>query len=109
MRQIELNELTGGGEVHNLSGHDRGQAAREKFKIADLDELNEPVVVNVPGFIYTITPSFFQGMFADSVRHFGDREKFLARYTFNADPVVLQQIDKGIRSSLMNRRPIFAN
>lgn len=109
MQQIELNELTRNGEVHNLSGHDRGQAARQKFRIAELDATEEAVVVNVPSYVYTITPSFFQGMFAESVRHLGDRDRFLARYSFRADPVVLQQIDKGIRASLMNRRAILSD
>ncbi|WP_132535180.1 hypothetical protein [Rhizobium sp. PP-F2F-G48] len=108
MQKINLVELTGGGEVHNLSGHDRGQAARELFNIATLDESAEKVVIEIPDFVYTITPSFFQGMFAESVRALGGRDNFLSRYSFTADPVVLQQIDNGIRSSLMKRREILA-
>ncbi|MBO6510893.1 MAG: hypothetical protein JJ866_24855 [Roseibium sp.] len=109
MLLIELNELTNGGEVRNLSGHERGQAARAKFGLADLDQANERVVISIPDFIYTITPSFFQGMFAESVRQLGGRDKFLDRYQFNADPVVLQQIDRGIKASLVERRPFMTN
>ena len=108
MRTIQLIELTKGGEVHNLSGHEKGAAARKQFNLSALDSEDQAVVVDIPEFVYTITPSFFQGMFAESVRKFGDRDTFLNRYRFNADPVVLQQIDHGIRASLVKRRPIFA-
>ncbi|MBO3760403.1 hypothetical protein [Ciceribacter sp. L1K22] len=107
MQQIELIELTGNGEVHNLSGHDRGLAARKKFKLEELDKAGDQVVVSIPDFVYSVTPSFFQGMFAESVRLFGNREKFLSRYQFRADPVVLEQIDNGIRASLMQRRSLL--
>ncbi len=101
--QIELIELTNNGEVHNLSGHDRGLAARERFHIAELDGDADQVVISVPDFVYTITSSFFQGMFAESVKKFASREAFLSKYKFRAQPVVLQQIDRGITSSLMKR------
>ncbi|THK38630.1 hypothetical protein EHS39_08970 [Ensifer sp. MPMI2T] len=109
MQKIELLELTGNGEVHNLSGHERGVAARAKFNLAALDEGSEPVVVAIPEFVYTITPSFFQGMFADSVKKLGNREGFLAHYSFIAPPIVLQQIENGIRSSLMKRGNLFSH
>ncbi|MGR6430451.1 hypothetical protein ACU5AY_05975 [Rhizobium sp. PAMB 3174] len=109
MKQIQLSELTKNGEVRNLSGHERGLAARQHFKLEEMDQEAGPVVVLVPRFVYTITPSFFQGMFAESVKRLGDRDKFLAHYSFDAEPVVLQQVESGIRSSLMERKPIFAN
>lgn len=108
MRTIELEQLTK-GEVHNLSGHDRGQAARAHFNLSDMDSTDGVIVVHVPEHIYTITSSFFQGMFAESVTKLGDRDTFLSRYRFDADPVVLQQIEQGIRASLMTRKSIFAH
>ncbi|WP_313078366.1 hypothetical protein [Agrobacterium pusense] len=108
MQTIELEKLTK-GEVHNLSGHDRGRAARNFFNLSELDNVDDIVVVSVPEHIYTITSSFFQGMFADSVKRLGTREDFLSRYRFDADPVVLQQIEQGIRASLMKRGSIFAH
>lgn len=108
MVEINLSELTGNGEVRNLSGHDRGVAAREKYGLQQIDDAGEMVVIRSPVDLYTITPSFFQGMFAESVRAAGGREQFLARYKFDADPVVLRQIESGIETSLMKRRSIFA-
>ncbi|MDJ1632653.1 hypothetical protein [Rhizobium rhizogenes] len=108
MQTIELEQLTK-GEVHNLSGHDRGQAARVHFKLSELDGGTDVVLIHVPEHVYTITSSFFQGMFAESVKHLGDRESFFARYRFDADPVVLQQVEQGIRASLMKRNSIFSH
>ena len=108
MQTIELEQLTK-GEVHNLSGHDRGQAARNHFKLSELDGGRETVVIHVPADVYTITSSFFQGMFAESVKALGTRERFLERYQFDADPIVLQQIEQGIRASLMKRTPIISH
>ncbi|MBS7698673.1 MULTISPECIES: hypothetical protein [unclassified Chelatococcus] len=108
MLEIKLSELTGNGEVRNLSGHERGLAARKKFQLEAADERGEEVLVVVPHEVYTLTPSFFQGMFAESVRRAASREKFLARYRFDADPVVLRQVESGISASLMRRGSILA-
>lgn len=108
MRTIDLSELTGHGEVRNLSGHERGVAAREKFLLDQADRGDEEVVISVPEDLYTITPSFFQGMFAESVRHAGSREKFLTKYRFAAPSIVLRQIESGIETSLIKRSRIFS-
>jgi hypothetical protein len=100
---IDLSELTRGGEVHNLSGHERGLAARAHFGLDAADAGHEPVQVIVPPEIYTLTPSFFQGMFAKSVHALGDGPKFMARFCFQASPIVLRQIARGV-SSLKSRR-----
>jgi hypothetical protein len=105
--EIDLKVLTRDGEVRNLSGHDRGQEARKAFDLDRVDQSSDSVRVVVPENLYTLTSSFFQGMFAQSVRAAGDREKFLSRFKFDADPVVLRQIENGISASLMHRRPLM--
>lgn len=108
MVTINLDELTRHGEVRNLSGHERGVAARVKYGLATADLGKEQVLVVVPDEIYTITPSFFQGMFAESVHKAGTRELFLSKFRFSAPPVILRQIESGIESSLMKRQSIFS-
>jgi hypothetical protein len=103
-REIDLGELTRDGTVHNLSGHERGVAAREYFHLDELEASDEDIRVVVPLDVYTLTPSFFQGMFARSVRALGgDRERFLARFRFKAAPVVLRQVDRGIEATRIRR------
>jgi hypothetical protein len=110
MLEIDLSELTNGGEVHNLSGHERGVAAREHFRLEDADASEESVRVIVPAYIYTLTPSFFQGMFAASVHASGnDRAKFFSRYKFAAPAVVLQQIERGIAAVRTRRGDILSS
>jgi len=102
MAEIRLEELTR-GTVRTLSGQDRGSVAREMFKLDALDELAEPVTVCVPANLESVTPSFVQGMFSKSVKRFQTRERFLRHYQFVAPPLILRQIDDGIRHSLMRR------
>lgn len=98
MREINLSELTGGGEVRNLSGHDRGFAARQHFGLDRADSDVEPVFIRVPADVYLLTPSFFQGMFSQSVQALGNsRERFLSHYRFDAPSVIMRQIDQGIQ------------
>lgn len=108
MSEISLLPLTGDGEVRNLSGHERGKAARQMFELDRLDGTTAPVRVVVPEHVYTLTPSFFQGMFAKSVKKLGSREQFLNHYGFDASPIVLRQIESGIEASLMQRGSLLA-
>jgi hypothetical protein len=107
MREINFKELTNDGEVRNLSGHERGHAARENYHLDAADDANEAVRIIVPEEIYSVTSSFFQGMFSESVRRAGTRESFLSRFEFDAPPVVLRQIERGIEASLMRRGSIL--
>ena len=83
MAAIDLIELTR-DEVRNLAGHDRGLKAREHFGLNELDQANETVDVLLPENFRAISPSFFQGMFAKSVHHFGNVRAFFEHYHFNA-------------------------
>lgn len=98
MNTIDLNDLTD-GRAQNLSGHERGAQAREAFGLDALDE-NGIVDVIVPDELYAIAPSFFQGMFAQSVKHLGSEGAFLGHYHFSAKASVMTQIHRGIRASL---------
>jgi hypothetical protein len=103
-RTIDLEELTGHGKVQNLSGRLRGLAAREKFQLDELDSDADDIEVIVPSYVYSLTPSFFQGLFGDSVRAFGnDSAKFMAHFRFTAPAVVLQQVERGLSAILTSR------
>ena len=80
---INLTELTQ-NEVRNLAGHDRGLKAREHFGLDELDEALETVDVHLPHNFRAVSPSFFQGMFAGSVHHFGNVRAFFEHYHFDA-------------------------
>lgn len=93
MTMINLSELTE-GRVRNLTGHERGLAARAKFNLDTLDASTDSIEVKVPEDLEGITTSFFQGMFAKSVR--ASQDKFLDRYRFHASPAIMEQVLRGI-------------
>lgn len=101
---IDLEELTGEGQVQNLSGRLRGLAAREKFGVDKLDHTADSVEVHVPEYVYSLTPSFFQGLFGGSVRALGnDKKSFLSHFRFTAPAIVMQQIERGLTATLTSR------
>lgn len=99
---IDLVELTQ-GEVRNLTGQDRGVAARELFGLDALDEQATEITVIIPTDLDAITTSFFQGMFAASVRSAKTAEAFLAKYRFDATPSIMEQVIRGIERILAPR------
>jgi hypothetical protein len=104
MAMIDLAELTGNGRVHNLSGRLRGQAARQMFRLDELDASEASVEVIVPQHIYSLTPSFFQGLFGESVRKGGnDVERFRSRFSFVAPSIILEQVERGLAAVMTSR------
>ncbi|UWR78860.1 hypothetical protein K4K97_09455 [Phaeobacter inhibens] len=104
--QIDFSQLTQ-GKVRNLSGHERGAEARDYFSLNTLDELDEPVEIVVPDDLDAIATSFFQGMFAASVRRFDSEKEFLEHYRFLASPEIIAQIIRGIERVQMRRGSAF--
>lgn len=106
MAMIDLSELTKGGRFRSLSGFQLGREAREHFQVDQLDKIDQPVAVAVPEHVFNIAPSFFQGMFAASLKRFKTADSFLGHYRFNADPVVMRQVIRGINACLNKRDAI---
>ncbi|MGT2513431.1 hypothetical protein ACVOMT_03500 [Sphingomonas panni] len=101
---IDLNTLTNNGEVHNLSGHDRGVAARAAFGLDRLDREEGMVEIRVPDHVYAVSPSFVQGLLATSVQNLGrTREGFFTRYRLSASDLIKRQFERGISAILTNR------
>lgn len=101
---IDLDGLTENGKVHNLSGHDRGVAARKAFDLDHYDALAGVVEIHVPEHIYAVSPSFVQGFLATSLQRVNlDRDAFFARYKLTASDLIRRQFDRGISAILTNR------
>jgi len=101
MFTVDLEKLTR-GEVTSLSGQPRGLEARKYFDLNQLDEVDEHVIVTAPENLEALTPSFVQGMFANSVHRLG-RERFFDHYQFAISPELRADIDVGIERALMRR------
>lgn len=99
---IDLANLTGNGEVRNLSGKERGVAARAALDIDNYDDRPEEITVVVPSYIDTISPSYFQGLFSKSIKKL-KVDGFRNKYKFEATDVVMSWVDIGIRNSTISR------
>jgi len=103
-KMIDLDILTENGKVHNLSGHDRGLAARAEFQLDGLDGDSPTVEIHVPDHIYAVSPSFIQGLLAASFATLGStREAFFRQYRIVASDLIKRQFDRGISAILTDR------
>ena len=100
---ISFDHLTGEGKVKNLAGKERGVAARRDLDVDALDLSDSVIVVKIPAYVDTISPSYFQGLFSESIRKLHGREGFLSKYKFEANQNVMQWIELGIRNSVSSR------
>lgn len=102
--QVTIDFQSLGGPVH--SGRSKGELVREKFKLDHID--NEPVrvVVQIPEATYSVTTSFFLGLFGDSVRKAGSREAFLRKFNFQAPEVFDKTFDTCISRALQEQRAL---
>lgn len=103
---VDLGTLMKGGRIRNLSGRERGIAARKELKIDDLDSLPTTVEIVIPDHVDAISPSYFQGLFSQSVARFHGREGFLKKYRFKASDNAMEWIDIGIRNAT-SRAPLI--
>ena len=102
---IDLKKFTRGGTLQNLSGKERGLAARRVFQLDNYDESRTPVTVRIPDNVYAISTSFFCGMFGDSYQKLGDvglREV----YKFEMPDVLRPQIEQGLERCAFQFTPL---
>jgi hypothetical protein len=103
MKNVIIDFKTLGGPVY--SGRPRGAALRERLDLDNLDEDQSAVVnVSVPDSTYSMTSSFFLGLFGPSVARAGTREKFFGKYNFHAKPVLQKAFDDYVDIALQTTR-----
>lgn len=108
MTTIDLTPYTGNGKVRNLSGKDRGLAAREEFGLTDLDQGAETILVKVPDYVYSISTSFFCGLFSESFDTLGGAEGFLEKYEFEMPQELWPQVEQGLERCSYEFQPLMA-
>lgn len=106
MAQIELTKLTR-NTVRSLNGQERGVAAREFFGVDELDRAEEPVIVQVPNNLDSISPSFLRGMFALSIGTLGTAG-FMNHYVFDAPVEILEQVDRAVKGTIADQGDVLA-
>jgi len=101
MPRINLAD-TVGPDVRVLIGQDRGVAVRAAMHLDELDNSQTSVEFVIPETLRTLTPSFVQGFFSNSVHRLGE-SGFFAHYKFDARPHIVSDIHAGIDRILTSR------
>lgn len=96
IEKLELERM--GGPL--FSGRERGILNRKKFNLDSLDEEDSIINVIIPENTYSITSSFFMGLFGDSIRKMGNRENFFRKYQFKMPDRFVNKIDIYIERAL---------
>jgi hypothetical protein len=89
-----------------FSGRGRGKVVRDAARLDDCDKSPGKIRVIIPPDTYSVNTSFFLGLFGKSIRHFGNRETFLQKYSFDCQPEIMQDIDTGIDDALKITSPL---
>ena len=103
-KRIEINFADLGMPV--FTGRPRGEAARARLAL-DTVGPNDDVLVRIPDGVYTITSSYFLGLFAPSVKLLGGREGFLKVFKFDGPAFILNKLDDWIERALRDQSDIF--
>jgi hypothetical protein len=88
------------------TGRARGGNDRKRYGLDRVDGNDEVVEVVVPDAIYTVTSSYFLGLFGDSVRALG-REAFVRKYPLTGPKHVTKKLDDWIARALREKRGLF--
>ena len=96
-RVLDLERFRGSRENRVLAGRDEGKQARLDARVDELDTVEDSVKVLVPHDLFSVTSSFFLGLFEESIRRLGGT-RFLEHYAFSGKPIQ-RVIDDAIRSA----------
>lgn len=85
------------------TGRNRGERLRIAYGIDALDSKSIKVHVLIPEATYSISSSFFLGMFGPSVVQSGSKDAFYKRFEFVADEFLKTVIDGHVSRALQDR------
>ena len=109
MRQIELNKYrtqTGSANSRVFTGRERGAAVRVQSGIDNLFSETDPLKVVIPDDIFSITPSFLEGLFKNIVTKYG-KETVLKNVVFTGNYRVKNAFDEAV-DRIVQKRSGFA-
>lgn len=81
-----------------FTGRDRGAEARKQLKLDSIKD-GEIVTIIIPEDTYTVTSSYFLGLFGNSVRTLG-RDKFIETFKFEAPKHIVVKLDDWISRAI---------
>lgn len=103
IEKIDLSRM--GGPL--FSGREKGRLNREKYHLDDIDASDKLVEVIIPDGTYSITSSFFMGLFGKSIRDLGDRNEFFQKYRFKMPEKFRSKVEIYIDRALREKTPVI--
>lgn len=100
---IHLSKM--GGPL--FSGREKGRLNREKYHLDDIDSSDKLVEVIIPDDTYSITSSFFMGLFGESIREIGNRNDFFRKYRFKMPDKFRNKVEIYIDRALREKTPVI--
>ncbi len=85
------------------TGRERGARLRAELALDSVDESGKAVQVSIPENTYTVTSSFFLGLFGPSVVKAGSKDKFYNQYHFKTPAFLRPDVDGYIARALQGR------
>lgn len=85
------------------TGRDRGERLREKFKVNELDNLDSVINVIIPSETYSISSSFFLGLFGPSIIKLGSTDAFFKHYKFITNDFIKSIIEAHTLRALQDK------
>ena len=101
--KIDLGKM--GGPL--FSGREKGRLNREKYQLDGIDSSDIEVEVIIPDDTYSITSSFFMGLFGKSIREIGNKEDFLHKYRFRTPDKFKNKLDVYIERALREKTALI--
>lgn len=86
------------------TGRPRGEVIRAELKLDEIDESDRLVDVKIPTTTYSLTSSFFLGMFGPSVTRAGSQEAFFKKFHFETSPALVEAFNDYVARALQAKR-----
>lgn len=102
-----LDGIPGSKGIFAISGRELGYKQRKHFKIDKIEDDYDKIEIIIDEKILFMSSSFFLGMFGESVRKCGTKEKFKEKFIFKANSQLDNNIEDGINDALNNINPLI--
>jgi hypothetical protein len=103
-QEIKIDFAKFQGPVY--TGRERGEKIRQVLRLDEIDARGDSVDVEIPESTYTVSSSFFLGLFGPSIVRAGSKEVFYGRYHFHS-PSFLGRVVDGYVARALQRRNLF--
>lgn len=106
----EIIQLTkahrGGGKSSTFSGRPEGKDVRENLKLNDKDKDAKTYTIQMPDDTTSFNPSFYLGLFFDSIKALGGMDNFSHKYTISLSnmeeklqAIIQENLDECVRKA----------